>query len=60
MSSPGSAANIGTVLTAVAVRSDEPSPDVGNAAGLRAALQAADGIYFPDSKLATADITRRR
>ena len=29
----GSATNIGTVLTAVAVRSGEPSPDVGNAAG---------------------------
>ena len=52
----GCAANIGTVLTAVAVRSGEPSPDVGSAAGLRAALLAADGIYFPDPKLATAGI----
>lgn len=52
----GSAANIGTVLTAVAVRSGEPLPDVGNAAGLRAALLAADAIYFPDPKLATAGI----
>lgn len=51
-----SAANIGTVHTAVAVRSGEPSPDVGNAAGLRAALLAADAIYFPDPKLATAGI----
>ena len=29
---------------------------VGNAAGLRAALLAADAIYFPDPKLATAGI----
>ena len=52
----GSAANIGTVLTAVAVRSGDPSPDIGDAAGLRAALLAADAIYFPDPKLATAGI----
>jgi molybdate transport system substrate-binding protein len=52
----GSAADIGTVQTAVAVRSGEPLPDVGNAAGLRAALLAADAIYFPDPKLATAGI----
>ena len=53
---PASAADIGTVLTAVAVRSGDPVPDVGNAAGLRAALLAADAIYFPDPKLATAGI----
>jgi molybdate transport system substrate-binding protein len=53
---PGSVADIGTVLTAVAVRSGDSAPDVGNAAGLRAALQAADAIYFPDPKLATAGI----
>ncbi len=53
---PGSVVNIGTVLTAVAVRSGDSPPDVGNAAGLRAALQAADAIYFPDPKLATAGI----
>jgi molybdate transport system substrate-binding protein len=38
------------------VRSGEPLPNVGNAAGLRAALLAADAIYFPDPKLATAGI----
>ena len=32
------------------------SPAVGDAAGLRAALLAADAIYFPDPKLATAGI----
>lgn len=53
---PASVTNIGTVLTAVAVRSGDPVPDIGNAAGLRAALLAADAIYFPDPKLATAGI----
>jgi molybdate transport system substrate-binding protein len=52
----GSVTNIGTVLTAVAVRSGEALPDVGDAAGLRAALLAADAIHFPDPKLATAGI----
>ena len=52
----GSVANIGTVLTAVAVRSGDLAPDIGDAAGLRAALLAADAIYFPDPKLATAGI----
>jgi molybdate transport system substrate-binding protein len=53
---PASVTNIGTVLTAVAVRSGDPVPDIGNAAGLRAALLAADAIYFPDPKQATAGI----
>jgi molybdate transport system substrate-binding protein len=53
---PGSAADIGTVLTAVAVRSGDPVPEIGDAAGLRAALVAADAIYFPDPKQATAGI----
>jgi molybdate transport system substrate-binding protein len=52
----GSAADLGTVQTAVAVRSGEALPDVGSAAGLRAALLAADAIHFPDPKLATAGI----
>jgi molybdate transport system substrate-binding protein len=52
----GSAVDVGTVLTAVAVRSGDPSPPVGDAAALRAALLAADAIYFPDPKLATAGI----
>ncbi|MBX9590253.1 MAG: substrate-binding domain-containing protein [Hyphomonadaceae bacterium] len=53
---PGSAADIGCVLTAVAVRQGDPAPAVGDAAGLRATLLAADAIYFPDPKLATAGI----
>ena len=52
----GSAADIGTVLTAIAVRSGDPVPAVSDAAALRAALLAADEIYFPDPKQATAGI----
>lgn len=53
---PNTVVDIGTVLTAVAVRSGDAAPHVGDAAGLRAALLAADAIYFPDPKLATAGI----
>ncbi len=52
----GSAADLGTVATGVAVRSRDPAPPVGDAEALRAALRRADGIYFPDPKLATAGI----
>lgn len=52
----GSAADLGVVRTAIAVRTGDPAPAVGDAAGLRAALMAADAIYFPDPKLATAGI----
>jgi len=52
----GSAADLGTITTGVAVRSGDPSPEIGDADALRAALRAADGIYFPDPKLATAGI----
>jgi molybdate transport system substrate-binding protein len=53
---PGSAADIGTVLTAIAVRRDDPAPPIADAADLRAALLAGGEIYFPDPKLATAGI----
>jgi molybdate transport system substrate-binding protein len=53
---PGSVADIGAVATAVAVRSGDPAPPIGDAAGLRAALLAADEIYLPDPRLATAGI----
>jgi hypothetical protein len=52
----GSAADVGVVRTAIAVRSGDASPSVGGADGLRAALLAADAIYLPDPKLATAGI----
>lgn len=48
--------DIGTVPTAVAVRAGDPSPAIGDADALRSALRAADSIYFPDPKLATAGI----
>ena len=53
---PGSAVEVGTVQTAVAVRSGDSPPAVGDAAALRAALLASDAVYFPDPKLATAGI----
>lgn len=52
----GSAAALGRVKTGVAVKAGEAQPDVSNAAGLRAALLAARGIYFPDPQKATAGI----
>ena len=52
----GSSLDLGTVLTGIAVRAGDPSPAVGDPAGLRGALAAADAIYFPDPKLATAGI----
>jgi molybdate transport system substrate-binding protein len=53
---PGSAAPLGRVKTGVAVKAGEAQPDVSDAAGLRAALLAARGIYFPDPQKATAGI----
>ncbi|QQS10730.1 MAG: substrate-binding domain-containing protein [Rhodospirillales bacterium] len=52
----GSARDIGAVATAIAVRSGDPAPAVGDAASLRAALLAADAIHFPDPEQATAGI----
>jgi molybdate transport system substrate-binding protein len=52
----GSAVDIGIVRTGVAVRAGEPSPAIGDAVGLKSALLAAEAIYFPDPKLATAGI----
>ena len=48
--------DLGTVPTAIAVRAGQPLPDVSGEAGLRAALLAADAIYFPDPAKATAGI----
>lgn len=53
---PGSAAPLGRVKTGVAVKAGEAQPDVSTADGLRAALLAARGIYFPDPQKATAGI----
>jgi molybdate transport system substrate-binding protein len=53
---PDSPVDLGVVRTGVAVRSGNPKPPIGSAAALRSALLAADAIYFPDPKLATAGI----
>jgi molybdate transport system substrate-binding protein len=50
------AADLGTVETAIAVRHGEALPAIGNAKTLRAALLAADAIHFPDPEQATAGI----
>ena len=49
-------ADLGTVATAVAVRATEPPPDISSEEALRAAILAADAIYFPDPARATAGI----
>ena len=51
-----SKAALGRVRTGIAVRSGEAPPAVGTPEGLRAALLAADRIYFPDAERATAGI----
>ena len=51
-----SRAPLGRVRTGVAVRAGTPWPDVASAAGLKAALLAATGVYFPDPERATAGI----
>jgi molybdate transport system substrate-binding protein len=53
---PDTAVDLGVVRTGVAVRSGDPLPAIAGAAALRSALLAADSIYFPDPKLATAGI----
>jgi molybdate transport system substrate-binding protein len=51
-----SATPLGVVKTGVAVREGEPVPEVDTPEALKAALQAARGIYFPDPVKATAGI----
>jgi len=53
---PRMSCDLGSVATSVAVRAADASPDVSSGDGLRAALIAADGIYFPDPAKATAGI----
>ena len=52
----GTAAPLGRVRTGVAVRAGEAMPDITDGPALRATLLAAEAIYFPDPKLATAGI----
>ena len=51
-----SISSLGRVRTAVAVRRGQTPPDVSTPEALRAALLAADAIYFPDPERATAGI----
>src|SRR5258706_15888985 len=44
----GTDADLGGAPTAIAVRAVDPSPPVDDEKNLRAALLAADAIYFPD------------
>jgi molybdate transport system substrate-binding protein len=53
---PGSVADVGLVETAIAVRAGDPRVAVGDEAGLRAALLAADAIFVPDIEASTAGI----
>jgi len=48
--------DVGLVETALAVRAGDPQVAVRDAAGLRAALLAADAIFVPDTKASTAGI----
>jgi molybdate transport system substrate-binding protein len=48
--------DVARVATAVAVRTGDPLPAIGDKAGLATALEAADEIHFPDPALATAGI----
>ena len=50
------AAALGRVRTGVAVRAGQPQPDVSTPEALKAALLAADAVYFPDPVRATAGI----
>lgn len=48
--------DVARVATAIAVRSGDPLPTIGDEAGLAAALEGADEVHFPDPALATAGI----
>jgi molybdate transport system substrate-binding protein len=53
---PDTRAALGRVRTGIAVREHDATPEVGNREALRAALLAADAVYFPDPERATAGI----
>ena len=53
---PGTSAALGRVHTGVAVRRGTPLPDESTPQALRAALLAADAVYFPDAERSTAGI----
>ena len=49
-------APLGRVRTGIAVRSGQAAPEVSTPEALKAALRAADAIYFPDAVRSTAGI----
>lgn len=51
-----SSRDLGTVRTGIAVRERDACPDIADESALRAALLAAQAIYFPDPVKATAGI----
>jgi molybdate transport system substrate-binding protein len=53
---PASIRDVGLVETALAVRTGDPKVSARDAAGLRAALLAADAIFVPDTKASTAGL----
>jgi molybdate transport system substrate-binding protein len=53
---PSTISDVGTVETALAVRSRDPRVAVSNAAELRTAFLAADTIFVPDMNASTAGI----
>jgi molybdate transport system substrate-binding protein len=52
----GSTRDLGVVMTGVAVKEGDPAPDISTRDALKAALQRASGVYFPDPQKATAGI----
>ncbi len=52
----GSLRALGVVKTGIAVKHGSTHPAIATRADLQAAFRAAEGIYFPDPKLATAGI----
>ena len=52
----GSLRALGVVKTGIAVKHGTTHPAIATRADLQAAFRAAEGIYFPDPKLATAGI----
>ena len=52
----GSEKTVGIVMTGIATKTGDKAPDASSPAALKATLQAASGIYFPDPVKATAGI----
>lgn len=53
---PSTIADLGAVVTGVAVRTGDPHPDISTAEGIRDAMAAADEVYTSDTTRATAGI----